>query len=265
MKNIVITGSTRGIGYGMAQAFLSLGCAVMVSGRTSEAVEHAVAQLRNEFPAGKLGGYACDVSEAGQVQMLWEATVALFGQVDIWVNNAGLGNPTAPLWEQDPERLKAIVNTNVLGVMNGARVALREMQQQKSFGAIYNMEGFGSNGRTMVGFTPYGSTKYAVHYINQSLAKEAEGTGMIVGAISPGMVVTDLLLVDAKNDPQRFEGQKRIFNILADRVETVTPFLARKMLENTKNGARIKWLSTSKIMFRFLTARFHKRALFSEL
>lgn len=262
MKTIVITGSTRGIGRGLATEFLKLGCNVVISGRNATGVERALTELRHNFPAERTAGHPCDVTEIAQVQSLWDAAVAAFGQVDIWINNAGLGQPTLPLWKQEPQRMKAIVNTNVLGALNGSHVALNGMLAQ-GFGALYNMEGYGSNGRTMAGFTIYGGTKAAVRYINQSLKKETNGTPIIVGALSPGMVLTDLLLVNRDTDPQLFEEQKRIFNILADRVETVTPFLAKKVLQNTKNGARFDWLSPGKIAFRFLTARFRSRDIFS--
>jgi hypothetical protein len=60
-------------------------------------------------------------------------------------------------------------------------------------------------------------------------------------------------------DAEKWQRQKRIFNILADRVETVTPYLVDGMLKNTKHGAKIAWLTTPKIAFRFLTAPFVKR------
>ncbi len=60
----------------------------------------------------------------------------------------------------------------------------------------------------------------------------------------------------------KWERVKRIFNILSDRVETVTPWLARKILSNTKNGVTIAWLTKSKLLGRFLSAPFHKRSVF---
>jgi len=67
---VVITGSTRGIGYGLAKAFLSLGCSVTVSGRGEEAVEKAVAGLRSEYEAERIFGQSCDVTIFDQVQAL---------------------------------------------------------------------------------------------------------------------------------------------------------------------------------------------------
>jgi hypothetical protein len=77
------------------------------------------------------------------------------------------------------------------------------------------------------------------------------------------MVVTDLLTNQYEDRPQDWEQAKRIFNILADRVETVTPWLAQRLLENNRTGARISWLTRRKIMWRFLTAPFSERDLFA--
>jgi hypothetical protein len=91
-------------------------------------------------------------------------------------------------------------------------------------------------------------------------------TNIIVGAIRPGMVLTDFILSRYEGqDPSEWESARRIFNILADRVETVTPFLAEKILSNEKNNATIAWLTQSKMIWRFLTAAFTKRDLFADL
>jgi hypothetical protein len=76
------------------------------------------------------------------------------------------------------------------------------------------------------------------------------------------MVVTDLLTGQYRDRPDEWERAKRIFNILADRVETVAPWLAERVLANTQSGARIRWLTRSKLIGRFLAAPFRKRDLF---
>ena len=87
--HVVITGSTKGIGLGLAREFLRRGHDVVVSSRGSAAVEKAVAGLRADFPGRKVVGKVCDVADFAQVQSLWDAAVAGLGSVDIWVNNAG--------------------------------------------------------------------------------------------------------------------------------------------------------------------------------
>ncbi len=135
---------------------------------------------------------------------------------------------------------------------------------QQGFGSLYNMEGLGSDGTRVEGLTLYGSTKAALRYFDKALAQETEGTPVLVGALSPGMVTTDMLTTQYADRPEDWEDAKRIFNILADRVETVTPWLARQVLANTKNGARIRWMSRGKAMGRFLMAPFRRRDLFDD-
>ncbi len=263
MKVVVITGSTRGIGYGLADSFLDLGCAVAVSSRTPGAVEKAVAELSAKYEPARVFGQVCDVTDFGQVEALWDAARAHYGQIDIWINNAGLSNPMLKFWEHPPERLRAVVETNLLGAMYGCKVAVQGMVEQ-GFGAIYNLEGFGSDGRKMEGLTLYGVTKYALRYLDDSLAQEVEGTPVRIGAFQPGMVITDLVTGQYDRDSEEWQEAKKVFNVIADRPETVTPWLARHALENDKNGARIAWISPLKIAWRFLTARFRHRDLFDE-
>jgi hypothetical protein len=76
------------------------------------------------------------------------------------------------------------------------------------------------------------------------------------------MVATDLLTRQYEDRPEDWERDKRIFNILADKVETVAPWLAERMLENDKSGVQISWSSSWKLMGRFLISPFHKRDIF---
>lgn len=261
MKIVVITGSTRGIGYGLADSFLDLGCAVTISGRTQEAVDQAAAALAAKHDTERVFGHPCNVSSFEQVQALWDVARAHFGKIDIWVNNAGLGHSQVRFWEIPAERLEAVVNTNLLGTIYGSKVALLGMLEQ-GFGALYNMEGLGSGGPRVEGTSVYAASKAGLRYFDEMLAQELSGTPVIFGSLKPGMVVTELVTSPYDGKPEEWERAKRIFNIIADRVETVTPWLAKRMLDNKKNGARISWSSTWKIMGRFVMAPFSRRDLF---
>ncbi len=263
MKIVVITGSTRGIGHGLADAFLKRGCAVTVSGRTPAAVEGAVARLAGRHAADSILGHPCDVTRFAQVQGLWDAAQTHFGRVDVWINNAGLAHPQVNFWENPAERIQAVLQTNLIGAMYGAKVALTGMLAQ-GHGALYNMEGLGSDGRKQDGLTLYGTTKAGLRYLTDGLVKETQGTPVLVGALQPGMVLTDLVTDQFEGRPEDWERAKGIFNIIADRVETVAPWLAQKVLENSRHGARIKWLTRTKLIARFLSAPFRRRDLFTE-
>ena len=263
MRTIVITGSTRGIGYGLAHAFLSRGFQVTISGRTEAAVAEAVDRLAAEFGVEPLFGHPCDVTIYEQVQALWDASRNHWGQIDIWINNAGIAHAQTRLWDQSPAEMAAVVQTNIVGSLYGARVALQGMLAQGS-GSVYNLEGLGSDGRRVEGLTVYGTTKHALTYLTDALVEETKGSPVLVGALRPGMVVTGMLTQQYQDRPEDWERAKRVFNILADQVETVTPWLADHILANEKTGVRFRWLGGAKSMARFLMAPFRKRDLFGE-
>ena len=259
MKIVVITGSTRGIGFGLAAAFLAAGCAVTVSGRSAAVVDKVVAELSSHYDAGRIFGVPCDVTQFDQVQALWDAAVARFGRVDIWINNAGIANPQKDFWEHSPEQVRAVVETNLIGAMYGSIVALRGLLKQGG-GCLYNMEGLGSGGgRKVKGLALYASTKAGLSYFNESLIEETQGTPVMVGRLRPGMVITDMITTQYEGRPEDWERAKGIFNILADRVENVAPWMAQKVLENTRHGAEISYLSGAKVFGRFLLAPLRKR------
>ncbi len=263
-KVVVITGSTHGIGYALAAALLERDCLLCISGRSPQSVEQAVAKLGARFTKERILGMPCEVTDFAQVQALWDQTRSHFGRVDIWINNAGTAAPRQNLWELPTEKYDEVVRANISGTLYGSKVALSGMLAQ-GFGAIYNMEGFGARGRGMQGMTLYGSTKAAVHFINQSLAQELAGKPVIVGAIAPGMVITDMITRQFVGREAELEKAKPILNIIAERPETVAPVLADKLLKNNKNGVTIAFSSPARVMLKFLAAPFNKRDLFTPL
>ena len=257
---VVVTGSTRGIGYGLANAFLAQQCAVVINGRTAASVDAAVQSLAADHPTGQILGASGDIGVAAQVQALWDATMARFGRVDIWINNAGLETARALLWDVTPAEIDQVVTTNLAGTLHGCRVAIRGMAAQGG-GFVYNMEGFGSDGRVAPGLTTYAATKAGITYLTNALVEETKDLPVKVGSINPGMVLTDMLRDSIA--PDRADNARRIFNILADTVDTVTPWLADKVLANDERGAHIVWLTKPKIFGRFLMAPFRKRDIFA--
>ena len=258
MVNVVITGSTRGIGLGLAKEFRRLGHNVVVSSRGIAAVDAAVAQVGAAPGSGKVVGQPCDVSQRDQVQALWDAAVAGLGEIDIWINNAGLAGPKLNLPQLTKADIEPVIATNIWGMIWGTQIPLNGMSPQGS-GKIFNFEGFGSDGMTAPGLTIYGSTKSALTYFTKSMNKEIKGSPVLLGTISPGIVVTDLLEDSKDPDPAAWEKTKKLYNILGDRVETVVPYLTAEVLKADKSGAAIKWLTTPKAAWRFMSAGITKR------
>lgn len=245
-KSVVITGSTRGIGRGLAENFLKLGARVTVSGRTAKDVKALIKELSGRYGAENVTGAACDITKPDQLAGLWAAAASHFGGVDIWINNAGISLDRKPIWELPPEEVMSIVDINLGGALLSARQAMIGMKEQ-GHGSIWLMEGFGSNGMSGAGMISYGATKRAVRYAIKALRKDAKGTGIHICTLSPGIVVTDLLLGDYDLSSDEWKKTKKTMNILADRVETVTPWLAENVLKSSKDGDKVEWLTTGKV------------------
>lgn len=263
MKTAVITGGTRGIGASLVRDFLQQGWNVAFSGTTETSVSNALNSLSNDYKHESFAGFRCNVISQQDVISLWDNASGKFGNIDIWVNNAGTSNDQE-LFHNIPSGIFTnIIDTNVKGLMLATHIAYNRMLKQGS-GAIYNMEGLGSDGRMITGLTPYGTSKRAVRYFTEAFSKEVVGGPVIIGSISPGMVLTDLTLGTVRKDPEKNKKLIRIYNILANDPETVTPFLVKRMIENKKNGSKIAWLTPQKAMIRFMLAPFTKRDIVSK-
>ena len=259
-KHIVITGGTRGIGFGLAKEFIKLGHKITICGTTQAGVTKAMDTLNETGEGIVCQGFVCDVRSGDQIREFWNQLTQHFGPVHIWINNAGLNQPDIFFHQIDDEDIANVVDVNITGVMLATKIAYRKMIKQ-GFGTIYNMEGFGSNNRKMEKMASYGTSKKAVRYFTESFIRETKGSNVKICFLSPGMVITDLLLAPIRQNPENNQAALKILNILSDEIETVTPWLAKKIDTNTKHGKRIAWLTPTKITARFIKSIFHNRKI----
>lgn len=261
MKNVVITGSTRGIGLGLAKAFLEKGCCVTINGCSEKSVTHALTQL-SEYK-DRINALAGNITSLDTIKALFNTSVSKFGSVDIWVNNAGISQRNMFSWELDYEEISSVLDVNVKALMSATIHVFKKMQTQ-GHGKIFNMEGFGSDGRITEKLSVYGTSKRAVQYFTKAIAQEAKSSKVQIGVISPGMVVTDLLKLTLNGSSDEVNSRKKIYNILGDTVDTVSSFLSEGMLKSHKNYDRIIWLTSGKAMRRFMKSMFVKRNIFED-
>ena len=262
MKTVVITGSARGLGYAMAEGFRKNNCNVVISDLKEESLKKAKNNLEEIKSDGKILTVVCNVTNYEDLENLMSETIRNFGKVDIWINNAGVNQPQEPIYKCDKSAIDAIIDIDLKGTIYGSKIAMTQMVNQKE-GAIYNIEGYGSNDAHMSGLNLYGTSKRAVTYLTESLAQEAEGTGVIVGKLAPGIMITQFTthsLVNQEIDLS--DSTKQVYNVLGDSPETVAKFFVENMLKNKKNGVKINWLTNGKAFYRFLTAGFNKRNFF---
>ena len=266
MKTVVITGSARGLGFNMARFFREYEYNVVISDLKEENLINAKIELEKIESKGKVLYKVCDVSKLNELEDLMRYALKEFKTVDIWINNAGVNQPQKAVWELTENEINTIINVDLKGTVYGSKVAMEEMSKRHS-GAIYNIEGYGSNDAHMLGLNMYGTSKRAVTYFTESLAQESEEkkTGVIVGKLSPGIMITKFTTHSLGNDAMELSDKtKKVYNILGDTPETVGKFLVDEMVKNTKNNVKINWLTNRKAFVRFLTAGFNKRNFFGE-
>jgi NAD(P)-dependent dehydrogenase (short-subunit alcohol dehydrogenase family) len=260
-KHIVITGGGRGIGRGLAENFLKEGCKLTINGRSAVTLAETVGELRKVSIDNSIVGVPCDVTDRISMEAFCNQAVSTHGDINIWINNAGIDQKRLSFWEMGEQDYASVFRTNIDGTINGCIVAAAQMMKQ-GHGRIYNMEGFGSDGRKSPKMSIYGASKRAVSYFTESFALELNGTNVSIGALSPGMVMTDFLRKGLPSDSAQRERIMKAYNILADEVEDVTQFLVRGILSDS-GKKRIAWLTTGKVIKRFLLSPFSKRNFFN--
>jgi len=185
---IIVTGGGRGIGRGIAEAFLAAGADVTVCGRAELADEELPVARDRSGAARRAVFVGADVRDPDQVAALVSVTVTRFGRLDVMVNNAG-GSPYVDAATASPRFVTSIVNLNLLAPFYGAQAANAVMQGQEDGGSILNIASV-SGLRPSPGTAAYGAAKAGLLNLTQSLAVEW-APKVRVNAVSAGMVATE--------------------------------------------------------------------------
>ena len=234
-KVVVITGSTRGFGYAIAEELLKEGARVVISGRSQDAVERAINDLQAEGTS--VAGIPCDVSEEVQVRTLAEKSIEKFGQIDIWINNAGFSTGSGNVLDFSPQDAVDTFMANDLGAFHGAQAAMKHMLPRGE-GVLVNIYGAGSFLRPATPMGIYGMTKAWLTSFTRTLAKEIKGKGVQVIGFSPGMMLTDMLTSPTMIGEANEETGKNlgfVLRMLAKPPEFAAEKLVRLLEKNKKD------------------------------
>jgi len=230
-KTIVITGSSRGIGYAIAEACAKEGAKVIISSRNAKAVEEAVQKL---LAGGhEACGLTADVGKNDDLLALKEFAIRHYGRIDVWISNAGQSGGYLHLHDMTAEEIHEVVNTNLTGTLLAAKMIIPYFIEQKR-GILINLAGRGSNGEATPFMTSYAATKSAVASLTRSLAKEYKDFPIHIHALNPGMVDTDLIR-QARTTPdleQDLKNMPLVMNAFGGPAEKVGTFVVKMLKGN---------------------------------
>jgi 3-oxoacyl-[acyl-carrier protein] reductase len=184
-KVAVVTGGTRGIGRAVVERFLAEGFRVAFTGRSQGSVEAAQVAFSSHTV-----GKACDVSQPEAVKEFFSSAVEAMGRIDVLVNNAGITRDGL-LLRMKPEQWDEVLNTNLKGAYLCCQAAARLMMKNPEGGRIINISSVvGVVGNA--GQANYAAAKAGLHGLTKSLAKELASRNILVNAIAPGFIETDM-------------------------------------------------------------------------
>lgn len=193
-KRVLITGSSRGIGYGIAEAFIESGARIAISGRTSETVDAAMKKLGHNDQLVAAPG---DIATVEGCQSLVKTAVDALGGLDILVNSAGIG-AGRPIADCDEKMWDDHIDVNLKGLFFVSQAALPELR--KTEGNIVNI----SSDAGLIGvpgIVVYCGSKGGVVMMSKAMALEVAPDGVRVNCVCPGYVDTDMIRLSVKRKP----------------------------------------------------------------
>jgi len=183
-RNAVVTGSTRGIGRAIAEAFAESGARVAVVGRDQQRADEAAAAIGNGAK-----GFATDVSDTAAVTKLIDDVEKAFGSIDVLVNNAGITRDNIVMRLKD-EDWDAVQNANLRGAFASIRAVSRGMMKRRS-GRIINVASIvgliGNKGQAN-----YAASKAGLIALTKTVAKELGSRNILINAVAPGFIETEM-------------------------------------------------------------------------
>lgn len=185
-KNVLITGSTQGLGLSMANGFVEAGAMVIINGRNQDKVNKVQKELNSK---GKAAGYAFDVTNQPQVKESIDRIEQEVGAINILINNAGI-HRRAPLTELSVEDWKAVVEVNLNGVFYVSQSVAQHMIKRKE-GKIVNISSLNAEA-ARPSIANYCAAKGGIKMLTKSMATEWGIYNIQTNAIGPGYFITEL-------------------------------------------------------------------------
>jgi len=184
---VLVTGSTRGIGRTVAEAFAAQGAAVMVIGRNAEQAKEVASGIKAK--GGSAEGFGCDVTDAASVQETVNKILDIHKRIDILVNNAGITRDNL-LLRLDENDWDEVIKVNLKGAFNVTKAVTKPMVKARKGRIISIASVIGITGNA--GQANYAASKAGVIAFSKSLAKELASRGITANVVAPGYIDTEM-------------------------------------------------------------------------
>lgn len=190
-KVAIVTGGTKGIGYGIAEEYLHEGAKVVITGRNAETGAEAEKQLAGIN--GNVKYIQCDVADVKDLQMIVDKTVEHFGRLDVYVANAGINDSNKTHFlDITPEQYDKIMDVNLRGMFFGDQCAARQMKKQGDGGVIINMSSVNAY-LALDSQMVYTTSKGGIQQMTKVQAVALAPYNIKVNAMAPGPIETELM------------------------------------------------------------------------
>lgn len=187
-KVAIVTGSSRGIGLGIAEGFIKEGCKVAICGTKLQNAENTVKKLREKYSDCDIIAVEINIANIKSIEEGFKKVIDKYGTLDILVNNAGITHTSSVLKTTD-EDFDRVMNINTTGTFRCTREALKYMKKGASIINTTSMNGiYGAQYQSA-----YSASKGALIAMTKAMAKELGPQGIRVNAIAPGMIKTDMV------------------------------------------------------------------------
>jgi NAD(P)-dependent dehydrogenase (short-subunit alcohol dehydrogenase family) len=209
-RSAIVTGASQGLGREIAQRFLAAGANVALCARTAADVEAAAVALRTEFPERKVVAQTCDVADIGDIDRMFDSTLAVFGGFDVVVNNAGVHGLIGQIGDVDWAAWQQAIAVNLFGAAYCCHRAVKHFKQSARSARrrkIINLSGGGATA-PQPGLSAYGASKAGLVRFTETLAMEVQPFGIDVNAVAPGALATRLMTELDAAGPERLGAEQ---------------------------------------------------------
>jgi len=218
-RTAVITGASRGIGAALAAEFAAHGMQLGLCARGEPALAEGDSVVASRV----------DVSDEAAVEGFAAAVEQRFGTIDLWINNAGILDPIAPLRDVSAEDFRRHMDINVTGVFFGTRAYVRHLRERSASGVLLNISS-GAGRHPYRGWSAYCAGKAAVDRLTEVVALEEAASGLRAHAVAPGVVDTEMQTMIRGCSPDDFPDVENFIEMKQNESFNSGAYVARELL-----------------------------------